>query len=78
MRVNVNGSRSIYATTPAREERRRQVINLRMLGLDLRRDCRAYEPILSRMGVCDICKRYTREGAAGLRDKPSGEAVNPS
>ncbi|MEX3592302.1 MAG: hypothetical protein VB140_04375 [Burkholderia sp.] len=37
MRVNVNGSRSIYATTP----------------------------------------RSAREGAAGLRDKPSGGAVNP-
>ncbi|KAF1016730.1 MAG: hypothetical protein VB140_00275 [Burkholderia sp.] len=30
-----------------------------------------------RTGVFDICKRYAREGAAGLRDKPIGRAVNP-
>ncbi|KAF1015282.1 MAG: IS630 family transposase ISCARN25 [Burkholderia gladioli] len=59
----------------AREERRRQVINLRTRGW-------TYEEIakhtnLSRTGVFDICKRYAREGAAGLRDKPSGGAVNP-
>ncbi|MEX3592783.1 MAG: hypothetical protein VB140_08340 [Burkholderia sp.] len=28
---------------------------------------------LSRTGMCGMCKRYTREGAAGLRDKPSPE-----
>ncbi|XDJ36045.1 MAG: winged helix-turn-helix domain-containing protein [Burkholderia sp.] len=32
---------------------------------------------LSRTGVFDICKRFAREGASGLRDKPSGGAVSP-
>ncbi|KAF1012272.1 MAG: winged helix-turn-helix domain-containing protein [Burkholderia sp.] len=32
---------------------------------------------LSRTGVFDICKRYAHESGAGLRDKPSGGAVNP-
>ncbi|XDJ35747.1 MAG: helix-turn-helix domain-containing protein [Burkholderia sp.] len=31
---------------------------------------------LSRTGVFNICKRYASEGEAGLRDKPSGGAVN--
>ncbi|MEX3592864.1 MAG: winged helix-turn-helix domain-containing protein [Burkholderia sp.] len=33
---------------------------------------------LSRTGACDICKRYTCEGTARLRGKPSGRAVNLS
>ncbi|KAF1013640.1 MAG: winged helix-turn-helix domain-containing protein [Burkholderia sp.] len=60
----------------AREERRGQVSNLRTLGW-------IYDKIvehtnLSRTGVHDICKSYTRESAAGFRDKPSGGAVSPS
>ncbi|KAF1009847.1 MAG: hypothetical protein E5299_01841 [Burkholderia gladioli] len=59
----------------AREERRRQVINLR------RRNC-TYDEIaehtnLSRTGVFGIGKRCAREGVVGLRDKPSGGAMNP-
>ncbi|MEX3591852.1 MAG: hypothetical protein VB140_00815 [Burkholderia sp.] len=51
------------------------MINLRTRGW-------AYEEIaehtnLPRTGVFDICKRYAREDATGLRDKPSSRAVNP-
>ncbi|KAF1003540.1 MAG: IS630 family transposase ISCARN25 [Burkholderia gladioli] len=59
----------------AREKRRRQVINLRRRGWTY--DEIAEHTNLSRTGVFDICKRYAREGSAGLRDKPSGGAVNP-
>ncbi|KAF1003042.1 MAG: hypothetical protein E5299_02548 [Burkholderia gladioli] len=58
------------------EARRRQVIHLRTRGWIY--DEIAEHTNLSRTGVCDICKRYTREGTAGLQDKPSGGAVNPS
>jgi len=60
----------------AREERRRRVIGLRERGWTY--DEIADHTNLSRTGVFDICKRYVREDAAGLRDKPSGGAVNPS
>ncbi|MEX3592556.1 MAG: helix-turn-helix domain-containing protein [Burkholderia sp.] len=58
-----------------REERRRQMISLRTLGWTYNEIVKHTN--LSRTGVCEICKRYAREGAAGLRDKPSGGAVNP-
>ncbi|WP_080492205.1 IS630 family transposase [Burkholderia ubonensis] len=58
----------------AREERRRQVINLRRRGWTY--DEIAEHTDLSRTGVFDICKRYAREGATALRDKPSGRSVN--
>ncbi|KAF1011144.1 MAG: hypothetical protein E5299_01483 [Burkholderia gladioli] len=59
----------------ASEERPRQVINLRRRGW-------IYDEIaeyanLARTGAFDICKRYAREVAARLREKPSGGAVNP-
>ncbi|PPT83349.1 hypothetical protein XthCFBP4691_16775 [Xanthomonas theicola] len=58
----------------AREERRRQAIDLRKRGW-------TYEEIaeqtdLSRTGVFDICKRSAPEGATALRDEPGGRSVN--
>ncbi|WP_063534607.1 IS630 family transposase [Burkholderia sp. MSMB1589WGS] len=58
----------------AREGQRRQVIGLCERGWTY--DEIAAHTNLSRMGVFDICKRYVREGAAVLRHKPSGRAVN--
>lgn len=57
----------------AREERRRHVVGLRRRGW-------TYEAIaeatgLSRTGVFDICQRYAREGARGLKDKRGGRKV---
>ncbi|XDJ35330.1 MAG: hypothetical protein V3Q69_09225 [Burkholderia sp.] len=49
------------------------MINLRTRGWTY--DEIAEHTNLSRTGMCDICKRYTREGSAGLRDKPSGGGV---
>ena len=54
----------------AQEERRRQVIGLRQNGM-------TYEAIatqvgLSRTGVFNICQRFARGGAAGLKSKPRG------
>ncbi|WP_332451928.1 helix-turn-helix domain-containing protein, partial [Burkholderia ubonensis] len=58
----------------AREERRRQVINLRNRGWTY--DEIAEHTDLSGTGVFDICERYALEGVTALRDKPSGRTVN--
>src|SRR5690349_10760132 len=48
----------------AQEERRRQVIGLRQAGMTY--DAIAAQVGLTRTGVFDICKRFARQGKAGL------------
>ncbi|KAF1018057.1 MAG: hypothetical protein E5299_00127 [Burkholderia gladioli] len=65
-----------YTTLCRREKRSIYATNA------LRRRGWTYDEIaehtnLWRTGVFDICKRYAREGVAGLRDKTSVGAVNP-
>ena len=60
-------------TPEARQERRRQVIRLRLRS----RTCEAIAPELnlSRTGVFDICERYEQGGAKALADKSCGRLV---
>jgi transposase len=54
----------------AQEERRRQVIGLRQAGLTY--DEIAVQVGLSATGVLNICHRYAKQGAAGLKSGPRG------
>src|ERR687884_814073 len=54
----------------AQEERRRQVVRLRQRGMTYQ--AIAEQVGLSRTGVFNICQRFAREGASGLRSKPRG------
>jgi transposase len=54
----------------AQEERRRQVIGLRRAGLTY--DAVAAQVGLSPTGVFDICRRFAKRGAAGLKSGPRG------
>ncbi len=57
----------------ARHERRVQVIRLREAGQTY--DAIAAQTGLSRTGVFDICRRYTRGGAGALQDAIGGRQV---
>jgi transposase len=57
-------------TPEARLERRRHVVTLRKRGWT--HQAIAEQTALSRQGVIDILRRYDREGARGLADKPRG------
>ena len=54
----------------AQEERRRQVVGLRQRGMTYQ--AIAIQVGLSRTGVFNICQRFARDGAAGLKSKPRG------
>ena len=56
----------------AQEERRRQVIGLRRVGMTY--DAIAAQVGLTRTGVFDICQRFAERGAAGLKTGPRGPA----
>jgi transposase len=56
----------------AQEERRRQVIGLRQAGMTY--DAIAAQVGLTRTGVFDICKRFARQGKAGLKSGRKGPA----